>query len=95
MKMCDRCKVPGCLLNYNGKACEKAREEYCPEVVYTNADRIREMSDEELAAFLAKFDPHCCNCPVDTVCGGCSSTPPRDCAYWFEEWLQLPAEERE
>lgn len=58
--------------------------------VRTNADRIRCMSDEDLAKFLAGFDPHCCNCPADGVCGGCSSTPPRDCAWWFEEWLQEP-----
>ena len=55
MKMCDRCRVPGCLLNYNGKACANARKEYCPDVVFTNADSIREMSDEELAEFLAEW----------------------------------------
>ncbi len=60
----------------------------------TNADRIRVMSDEELAKFLAGFDPHCCNCPADDVCGGCLSTPPRDCTFWFEDWLHLqPVEE--
>lgn len=59
----------------------------------TNADRIRVMSDEELAEFLGKLDPHCSDCPASSVCMGCSSTPPRDCAYWFEEWLQQPAEE--
>ncbi len=52
MKMCDRCRVPGCLLNYNGKACEKARKEHCPDVVFTNADKLREMTDEELQYFL-------------------------------------------
>lgn len=55
MKMCDRCRVPGCLLNYNGKSCEKARAEYCPDVVYTNADHIREMTDEELGLFLGEW----------------------------------------
>ena len=48
MKMCDRCRVSGCLLNYNGKECENARKEICPDVFYTNADHIRSMSDEEL-----------------------------------------------
>lgn len=52
MKMCDRCRVPGCLLDYNGKACENARKEHCPDVVFTNADHIRSMTDEELAGFL-------------------------------------------
>ena len=25
MKLCDRCRVDGCLLNYGGKACENCR----------------------------------------------------------------------
>lgn len=55
MKMCDRCRVPGCLLNYNGKACKKARQELCPDVVFAKADRIREMTDKELADFLCEW----------------------------------------
>ena len=53
MKLCDRCRVPGCLLNYGGKACQNARRQECPDVVFTHADKIREMEDEELADFLA------------------------------------------
>lgn len=53
MKLCDRCRVPGCLLNYGGKACQDARKQECPDVVFTRADKIREMEDEELADFLA------------------------------------------
>lgn len=49
MKLCDRCRVAGCLLNYGGKACKNARKQNCPDVVFTNADRVREMNDEELA----------------------------------------------
>ena len=52
MGMCDRCRVSGCLLNYNGKACENARKEACPEVVYTNADRLGELTLEEMTMFL-------------------------------------------
>ena len=33
MKLCDRCRVSGCLLTYGGKACRE----------------VREMDDEELA----------------------------------------------
>ena len=68
-------------------------KDYRPD--YTNADRIRAMSDDELAEFLAKFGPHCRNCPADDVCGGYSLNPLRDCAYWVEEWLQQPAKECE
>ncbi len=53
MKLCDRCRVPDCLLNYGGKACQNARKQECPDVVFTHADKIREMEDEELADFLA------------------------------------------
>lgn len=49
MKLCDRCRVPGCLLDYGGKACQEARKKYCPDVVFTHADKIREMDDEALA----------------------------------------------
>ena len=48
MKLCDRCRVPGCLLDYGGKACQEARKKYCPDVVFTHADKIREMDDEAL-----------------------------------------------
>lgn len=40
MKLCDRCRVPGCLLDYGGKACKNARKQNCPDVVFTNADRV-------------------------------------------------------
>ena len=54
MKMCDRCPgAGGCLLNYNGKACQNWRVKNAPDVVYTNVDRIRAMRIEELAIFLA------------------------------------------
>ena len=56
MKLCDRCRVAGCLLNYGGKACKNARKQNCPDVVFTNADRVREMNDEELAKFMLSSD---------------------------------------
>lgn len=30
MKLCDRCRVSGCLLTYGGKACREARKQECP-----------------------------------------------------------------
>lgn len=53
MKLRDRCRVPGCLLDYGGKACKEARKKHCPDVVFTNADKIREMDDEALAVAIA------------------------------------------
>lgn len=46
--LCDRCKeYARCCLNYDGYNCRRSRT-----VEPTNADRIRAMSDEELAEFL-------------------------------------------
>lgn len=39
MKLCDRCRVSGCLLTYGGKACREARKQECPDVVFTRADQ--------------------------------------------------------
>lgn len=38
MKVCDRCRVSGCLLNYGGKACREARKRECPDVVFTRKE---------------------------------------------------------
>lgn len=56
MKVCDRCRVSGCLLNYGGEACRKARKRECPDVFFTNADRIRAMGNADLAILLAKMN---------------------------------------
>lgn len=46
--LCDRCKeYARCCLNYDGGNCRRSRT-----VEPTNADRIRSMTDEELAEFL-------------------------------------------
>lgn len=71
MKMCDRCSVPGCALNPGGKACQCARKRVCPEVVRNEADKIRDMNDEELAILLAKMgaDPERLDRPVQSYTG--------------------------
>ena len=93
MKLCDRCPLAGgCLLNYLGKACRNARKKNAPDMVLTNADRIRDMSIKELAAIF-----------VDAVADGCPPKMDWDCAKdedgWdaceacWAKWLQQPAEE--
>ena len=48
--LCDRCKEAArCCLNYDGGCCRMSRT-----VEPTNADRIRSLTDEELAAFFAQ-----------------------------------------
>lgn len=55
MKLCDRCRVSGCCLNYLGAACANARAQECPDVQANNAERIHNMTLDELAAFLAAW----------------------------------------
>lgn len=56
MKLCDKC--PGysrCCLNYLGSVCKFWRKKNAPDVVYTIADCIRDMSDEQLGIFLLEW----------------------------------------
>lgn len=84
MKLCDRCRVSGCCsLNYLGEACKLARKRECPDVVFTNADRIRSMSDEELLDFMVKIIGNAYMCKI-------LRTEPMFCTL---DWLRQPAEE--
>lgn len=82
MKLCDRCRVSGCLLDYGGKACHEARKKECPDVVFTNADKIREMDDETLAAVVI--------CPHDGKCPGTGNA--KTCIKCCLDWLRESAE---
>ena len=57
--------------------------------VETNADRIRTMSDEELAKHLS--NP--CDCAVDPERDGYRECGNDLCVKYLLEWLQQPAEE--
>lgn len=52
MKLCERCKVLGCGLDYLGPACKWAREQECPNVQPNNAEIITNMDIGELSEFL-------------------------------------------
>lgn len=59
--------------------------------VPTNADRIRAMSDEELAKFLCNF--RSCD-SSEHPCNGCKAEPHCHTGHTgMEDWLQQPAEE--
>lgn len=88
---CEKCN------NYRHNWCEMVRDDPDPDIVRdcsyfwekTNADRIRAMSDEELAEYLFRD-------PMKMLCRGkiertesCSEYGCRGCAL---EWLQQPAE---
>ena len=84
MKLCDRCRVPGCLLDYGGKACKEARKKHCPDVVFTNADKIREMDEEALAVvIMCQHD--------DDKCPGHGDA--KTCIKCRLDWLRESAEE--
>ena len=83
MKLCDRCRVPCCLLDCGSKACREARKKHCPDVVFTNADKIREMDDEALA--VASMCPH-----DDDKCPGPGDA--KTCIKCCLDWLRESAE---
>lgn len=57
------------------------------ESVTTNADRIRAMSDEELAVWVVGIHPE--DCPFGPYDYGCIRT---DCDGCWLDWLRSPAE---
>lgn len=66
---------------------------YATTVPYTNADRIRAMSDEEMAEFIGRieigdFGPQVYGKTFCDMCKGQYECD--DCRLW---WLQQPAEE--
>ena len=60
----------------------------------SNADRIRAMSDEELAVFLERATGGCETCANVCSCNGTEELPPKSmCHQGVLEWLRKPAEE--
>lgn len=67
---------------------EKCRYATFPQ---TNADRIRNMTDEELAEKISRMAPHCVYCPIK--CGiFCTE---EECKAKWLSWLRSPVEESE
>jgi hypothetical protein len=73
--------------------CWKTSNKKCPHFIQkTNADRIRAMSDEELAEMLSNacaFREYCYGCPAEKNCPQC---PGESVGVW-EEWLKQPVGE--
>lgn len=57
------------------------------EKIITNGDRIRSMTDEELAAMASRMIT-CLWCPVNDCCG----CEPDECTKAWLAWLRAPAE---
>lgn len=59
----------------------------------THADRIRSMSDEELAEFLEDLDSCYSYCPQGTARSPYTLDCSQTCEKYLLSWLQQPAEE--
>lgn len=79
MKLCDRCSVPGCCLNYLGAACANARKEHCSDVQLNRAEAIANMSLDEMARDLIIIFEELCE----------DGVPSED---YMRFWLAQPAE---
>ena len=94
MKTCHNCACdPVCNHTWNGwETCGNWIQK--PEKPLTNADRLRAMSDEELAAFLERVHVDPCSACCDNLywCRR-NNAPEPVCKNHFLEWLQQPAEE--
>lgn len=77
MRLCDRCIVPGCCLDYLSPACNSARKKECPEVQPTNAEAIAGMELNELAEFLSGW--------ATCLWTNCEIRPAE-----VREWLETP-----
>ena len=86
--LCDRCDIAAsCLLNYDGVPCRKNRT-----VEPTNADRIRAMTDEELAEwFAARVTNANDNCPDKHGYKFCLEK--NGCPACWLDWLRQEANE--
>lgn len=81
MSKCDTCKKTGC---FHRSSTVVGCSQYVAKDK-TNADRIRDMTDEELAAYLVQTILQQCPCPTKDCEARCN-----DCIL---KWLQQPAEE--
>ena len=91
LNLCDRCAAD-CRHERNQNEIVVGCGMYKPPM--TNADRIRAMSDEELAAFLERVHVAPCSACCDNLywCRR-NNAPEPVCKNHFLEWLQQPAEE--
>lgn len=84
---CKSCPVKPCeTMNYRGSTCSAQRAKYGLGDPMTNADRLRAMSDEELAAWLFDFDCDAVAIGLMQMEQGLMTKEER------LEWLQQPAE---
>ena len=88
---CKNCPVsPRHTLYYRGSYCCEQRAKHGLGDPMTNADRIRSMTDQDLAVFLSRdLKEPCDYCQLAVFEGACTETL---CDYAMMKWLQQPAE---
>ena len=86
----DKCTGVRCPMQYGYKV-EECNHTDCPYRTepITNADRIRAMSDEELAELLNRVKEPCDYCDLASVPGACTESL---CDSAMQRWLKQPAE---
>ena len=90
MPRCEMCdEWPGCAWKTDP---EIICGEYRPKPM-TNADRIRQMTDEKLADLL--HDHSCSLCPLNFKCDGRVEVGRKKCKEYWLRWLKIPVEEGE
>ena len=97
MKGCKQCPAfAKCTVQYRGSGCAALRSTYGvetdPEII-TNADRIRAMSDEELASYFLFFCPTTINRPKYTGITGEYTDEAETTIAKNLDWLRQPAKE--
>ena len=85
---CKNCPVKPCETLYRGSICLSRRHKLGLGDPMTNADRIRSMSDEELAELIDRETDSC------APTGDCEKMS-RDCKACWLDWLQMPAGEED
>lgn len=80
------CRIPNCQRPHVRGECDKNCY-YNTRQVMTNADRIRAMSDGELAQFFGNV-VDCDTCPLDGKMGAC----PCGCEATWGRWLKQEAD---
>lgn len=82
---CKNCPVKPChTLHYRGSYCAEQRAKHGLGDPWTNADRIRAMSNEKLVEFMESVAVAGCPCPERNCRASCSAC--------IMDWLKEPAE---
>lgn len=84
MKLCDRCSVSGCCLDYLGVTCKKIRKRECPDVKPNRAELISNMDFREMANGLIPLLQELCEDGIpssDYMCVWLSEEPENESLF--------------